>query len=135
MYCYHKVLPSFLDHVGNEKELKSIVNHGLISRGVSLKTGRQAVFFTIVNPMDDEDGLRETLCDLSHARFAPYRDTVRWCNLKLAQQRGLQFYQTKPNAVILYDTLPAELLKSELHEDQGSALPLGKRDSKTAYRS
>ena len=34
-------------HVGNGKELRSIVNHGLIPGGVSLKTGRQAVFFTL----------------------------------------------------------------------------------------
>ena len=41
----------FIYHVGNGEELRSIVNHGLIPRGVSLRTGRQAVFFTVVNPM------------------------------------------------------------------------------------
>ena len=56
-------------HVGNGKELRSIVNHGLIPGGVSLKTGRQAVFCTVVNPMDD--GLGATLCDFSQARIAP----------------------------------------------------------------
>ena len=45
----------YMYHVGNGKELSSIVNHGLIP--VSLRTGRQAVFFTIVNPMDNQDGL------------------------------------------------------------------------------
>ena len=90
------------------------MNHGLIPGGVSLKTGRQAVFFTEVNPMDNQDGLGETLCDLSRARIAPYKntwkrfqDTVFWCNLKLAQQGGLQFYQTSSNAEILRDTLLA----------------------------
>ena len=59
----------------------------------------------------------ETLCDLSKARIAPHKntwkhfqDTVFWCNLKLAQQRVLQFYQTRSNAVILYDTPPAEFI-------------------------
>ena len=92
------------------EELRSILNHGLIPGGVSLKTGRHAVFFTVVNPMDNQDGPGETQCDLSQARIAPYKstwkhfqDTVFWCNLKLAQQRGLQLYQTTPNAVILYD--------------------------------
>ena len=96
MYCYQKILPSFY-HVGNGKELRSIVNHGLIPGGVSLRMGRQAVFFTVVNPMDNQDGLGESLCDLSQARIAPYnlfwkrcQNTVCWCNLKLAQQRGLQ---------------------------------------------
>ena len=94
------------------------MNHGLIPGGVSLKTGRHAVFFTVVNPMDNQDGLEETFCDLSKARIAPYKntwkhfqDTVFWCNLKLAQQRGLQFHQTRSNAVILRDTLPAEFIE------------------------
>ena len=47
----------FFHHVGNGKELRSIVNHGLIPGGVSLRTGRHAVFFTIVNPMDNQVGL------------------------------------------------------------------------------
>ena len=90
------------------------MNHGLIPGGVSLRTGRQAVFFTVLNPMDSQDGLGETLCDLSQARIAPYKntwkhfqDTVFWCKLKLAQQRGLHCYQTR---VILYDTLLAEFI-------------------------
>ena len=40
-----------------------------------------------------------------------FQDTVFWCNLKLAQQRGLQFDQSRSNAVVLYDTLPAQLIK------------------------
>ena len=65
--------------------------------------------------MDNQDGLGETLSDLSQARLAPYKNTctcsqntVFWCSLKLAQQRGLQFYQTRSIAVIFHDTLPAE---------------------------
>ena len=50
----------YVYHVGNGKELRSIVNHGLIPGGVSLRTGRQAVFFTYVNPMDNQDGLGKT---------------------------------------------------------------------------
>ena len=46
-------------HVGIGKELRSLVNHGLISGRVSLRTGRQAVFFTVVNPMDNQEGLGE----------------------------------------------------------------------------
>ena len=104
-------------HVGNGKELRSIVNHGLIPGGVSLRMGRQAVFFTVVNPMDNQDGLGETLCDLTHAKIAQYQNTwkrfqntVYWCNWKLAQQRGLPFYQTRSNALVFYNTLPAEFI-------------------------
>ena len=46
----------YIYHVGNGKQLRSKVNHGLIPGGVSLRMGRQAVFFTVVNPMDNQDG-------------------------------------------------------------------------------
>ena len=116
---FYRVL--YLSRRKTEKELRSIVNHGLISGRVSLKTGRHTVFFTAVNPMDNQDGLGETLCDSSQARIWPYKntwkhvqDTVFWCNLKFAQQRGLHFYQTRSNADIFYDTLPAEFIEKEI---------------------
>ena len=99
--------------------------------------GRQAVFFTVVNPMDNQDGLGETLCDLTKATIAPYKNTwkrfqntVNWCNLKLSQQRGLSFYQKRSNAVVLYDTLPAEFIdraicmktKDQLYERESMIL-------------
>ena len=108
-------------HIGSGKELKSMVNNGLIPGGFSTIMGRQAVFFTVVNPMDDKQGLGETTCDLSKARIAPYKniwkrfqDTKNSCTLLLAQEKGLQFYQTRSNAVILYDTLPAECIEQAI---------------------
>ena len=105
-------------HVGNEKASRSIVNHGLLPGGVSLRTGRQAVFFTVVNPMDNQDGLGET-CHKQESRHTKkswkrFQNTVCWCNLKLAQQKGLQFYQTRSNAVILHDTLLAEVMQKAI---------------------
>ena len=67
----------YVYHVGNGKELRSIVNHGLIPGGVNLRTCRQAVFFTIVNLMDNQDGSGETLCDLSQARIASYKNILK----------------------------------------------------------
>ena len=52
-----KGFTEYIYHVGNGKELQSIVNHGLIPGGASLRTGRQAVFFTVVNPIVNQDGL------------------------------------------------------------------------------
>ena len=40
-----------------------------------------------------------------------FQDTVFWCNLKLAQQRRLQFYQPRSNAGVLYGTLPTEFIE------------------------
>ena len=36
-----------------------------------------------------------------------HQNTVYWCNLKLAQRKGLQFYQTRSNAIVLFNTLLA----------------------------
>ena len=35
--------------------------------------------------------------------------------LRLAQQRGLHFHQTRSNAVVLYDTLPAEFIEKAIY--------------------
>ena len=40
-----------------------------------------------------------------------FQNTVFWCNLELAQERGLQFYQTRSHAVVLYNTLPAACIE------------------------
>ena len=60
----------------------------------------------------------ETPCDLTKPRIMPYKNTWKrfqntgfWCNLELAQKRGLQFYQTRSHAVVLYNTLPAACIE------------------------
>ena len=52
--------------------------------------------------------------DLTKPRLASYKqkwkmhqDTVYWVDIQFAQRKGLMFYQTRSNAIILYDTLPA----------------------------
>ena len=55
-----KDFAKYVYHVGNGKELRSIVRNGLVPGRFSTKTGRHAVIFTVLNPMDDEQGLRET---------------------------------------------------------------------------
>ena len=68
--------------------------------------------------MEDGYGLGETPCDLTKPRIMPYKNTwkrfentVCWCNLKLAPERGLQFYQTRSHAVVLYNKLPAACIE------------------------
>ena len=109
-----KRFTEYLHHVGNANELNSMIRNGLIPGGQSLKRGRQAVFFTTVNPMDDGQSMEEILCDLDMPRIAPYKNTwkrrqntVCWCNFKLAQEKGFLCYQTRSHAVVLYNTLPA----------------------------
>ena len=50
-----KGFTEFIHHVENASELNSIIGHGLIPGGKSLKRGRQVVFFTAVNPMNDDN--------------------------------------------------------------------------------
>ena len=70
-----KGFTEYIYHVGNANELNSIIRNGLIPGGKSLKRRRPAVFFTTVNPMEDENGLGEIPCDLTKPRIAPYRNT------------------------------------------------------------
>ena len=60
----------YVCHVGHGNELRSIVHNGLMPGRFITKTGRYAVFFTVVDPMDDEQGSRETFCDSSEARIS-----------------------------------------------------------------
>ena len=71
------------------------------------------MFFTAANPMhkNHQDPME---LDLTKPRFASYekkwkrhQDTVCWVDIQLAQRKGLKFYQTRSNAIIFYDTLPA----------------------------
>ena len=55
-------------HVGNISDMHSIIRSGLIPRGRSLKRGRQSVFFTFVNPMEDDTGTEETSWRLDKAK-------------------------------------------------------------------
>ena len=64
--------------------------------------------------MEDEHCVEETSCDLTNPRIVlckntwkPHQNSVCWCNLKIAQEKGLLFYQTRSHAIVLYDTLPA----------------------------
>ena len=52
-----KGFTEYIYHVGNANELNSIIRNGLIPGGTSLKSGRQAVCFTTVNPMEDVYGV------------------------------------------------------------------------------
>ena len=75
---------------------------------------RQTIFFLPVNRQDKEHQDAETI-DLEAPRLARYmhtiwkkhQNTMYWVDINLAQKKGLKFYQTRSNAIILYNTLPA----------------------------
>ena len=99
-------------HIGCAVNLHS-TNSGLIAGGQNSSKNRQTVFFTAVNPMH-KNHPDPTELDLTKPRLASYKrkwkvhqDTVYWVDAQRAQRKGLKFYQTRSNAVILYDALPA----------------------------
>ena len=49
-------------------------------------------------------------------KWKRHQDTVHWVNIKVAQKKGFKFYQTRSNAIILYDTLPASWYPEGFHD-------------------
>ena len=78
------------------------------------KFEQQKVLFLLVDPMDQKDNDPDTI-DLGAPRLAQYmhkawkkhHKTVYWVDINLALKKALKFYQTRSNAIILHETLPA----------------------------
>ena len=68
--------------------------------------------------------------DLTKPRLASYKqktwkghqDTVYWVDIQLAQRKGVKFYQTRSNAIILYDTLPAYCIPKVVVVESGEII-------------
>ena len=104
----------YIYHIGCAINLRSITNSGLIPGGQNLGRERQTVFFLPVNPMDKDhkdpyelDLTKSRLASHKQKKWKRHQDTVYWVDIQLAQRKGLKFCQTRSNAIILYDTLPA----------------------------
>ena len=82
-----------------------------------------------VNPMDTDHKDPQEL-DLTQPRLAWYKqkkwkrhqDTVSWVDIQLAQRKGLKFYQTRCNAITLYDTLPAYCIPKVVVMESGEII-------------
>ena len=103
----------YIYQVGNSHDLRSIIKSGLIAGGKDAKKERHTIFFTAVDAMRAHLHVQREF-DLTKLRFAictqnwkVHRNSVYRVNVKLAQRQGMTFYQTRSNAIILYDTLPS----------------------------
>ena len=109
--------------------LHSITNSGLIPGGQNLGKERQRIFFTSVDRMNKEHKDPDEI-NLNAPRLAWYKqkkwkrhqDTVSWVDIQLAQRKGLKFYQTRSNAIILYDTLPAFCIPKVVRMETGEIM-------------
>ena len=118
----------YIYHVGCAINLHSIVNSGLIPGGQNL-SNRQTVLFLPVDPMDKEHKDPDTI-DLEAPRLAQYmhkawkkhQNTVYWVDIDLALKKGLKLYQTRSNAIILHETLPAYCIPKVVRMETGEGI-------------
>ena len=57
-----------------------------------------------------------------HETWKKHPDTVFWVDIKLAQKKGLKFYQTRSNAIILYNILPAYCISRVVRMETGDII-------------
>ena len=100
-------------HIGCAFNLHSIINNGLIPGGHN-SSRRQTVFFLLIDPRDKghQDPEKIDLCiprraQYLHNAWKKHQDAVFWVDIDLAIRKGLTFYETRSNAIILQGSLPA----------------------------
>ena len=92
-------------------------------------SNRQIVFFLPVDPMDknhkDPDKIdleAPRLAQYMHKAWKKHQNTVYWVDINLAQKKGLKFYQTRSNAIILQETLPAYCIPKVVRMETGEVI-------------
>ena len=100
-------------HIGCAFNLHSVINNGLMPGGQN-SNKRQTIFFLPIDPRDKGHNDPENI-DLNvprraqylHSAWKKHQDAVYWVDSDLAIRKGLIFYQTRSNAIILQEKLPA----------------------------
>ena len=107
------------NHIGCAFNLHSIINNGLIPGGQS-SSKRQTVFFLLVD-LVDKSHKDPKVIDLNVPRRAQYLHNAWkiWVDIDLAIRKGLTFYQTRSNAIILQGILPAYCIRKVVRSKTG----------------
>ena len=115
-------------HIGCAFNLHSIINNGLIP-GDQDSSKRQTVFFLPVDPRDKEhqdpahiDFNKQRRAQYLHSEWKKHQDAVFWVDIDLAIRKGLTFYQTRSNTIILQGTLPAYCIPKVVRLKTGEVL-------------
>ena len=115
-------------HVGCAINLHSIINSGLRPGGQNL-SNRQTVLFLPVDPLDKEHKDPDTidleaprLAQHMHKAWKKHQNTVYWVDINLALKKGLKFYQTRSNAIILHEALPASCIPKVVRMETGEVI-------------
>ena len=114
--------------VGCAINLHSIINSGPIPGGQNLSK-RQTEFFLQVDPMDKNHKDPDTidleaphLAQYMHKPWKKHQNTVYWVDINLALKKGLKFYQTRSNAIILHETLPTCCIPKVVRMETGEVI-------------
>ena len=117
----------FLFHQDVRFNVTSILKPGLIAGGRESKEGRQTIFFALPNPFGDNPDEQEPGDDLSkprkvqyHSKWKNTQDAVKWVNLARAQDKGLRSSQTRSNALIVYNSVPADCIYKVISPKRGT---------------
>ena len=117
-------------HIGCAFNLHSNINSGLIPVGQS-SSKRQTVFFLPIDRRDKSHKDPEKIdLNLNVPRHAQYlhnawkrhQDAIYWVDINLAIRKGLTFYQTRSNAIILQGILPAYCIPKVVRLKTGEVL-------------
>ena len=57
-----------------------------------------------------------------HKAWKRHQNTVYWVDINLALRKGLKFYQTRSNAIILHETLPAYCIPKVVRMETGEVI-------------
>ena len=60
--------------------------------------------------------------NILHSAWKKHQDAVFWVDINLAIRKGLTFYQTRSNAIILQETLPAYCIPKVVRLKTGEVL-------------
>ena len=108
----------YICHVGSSQDYNSIVRSRLIAGGKDTKEGRQTVFFTAVDPVNQpqkDEPYDATRVVPYRTEWKVYQNAENWINLKSAQEKRPAFWQTRSNAIILHDPVTADCLEKVLN--------------------
>ena len=132
MYQFRTTGKNFF-HRGSAYNQQSIARTGLETGGKESKEGRQSVFFTSLDPFGSDSHEQEEPSEYySKPRKVYYQshwrreqDAVYWVRLSRAQDYGWQFWQTKSNAIIVYQSAPNHCIERVV-SDNGDRIPFQK---------
>ena len=115
-------------HIGCAFNLHSVINNGLIP-GSQNSSKRQTVFFLPIDPRDKGhkdpakiDFNEPRRAQYLHSAWKKHQDAVFWVDIDLAIRKGLTFFQTRSNAIILQGTLPAYCIPKVVRMESGDVI-------------